>query len=109
MQAMVTLWDRNNWLLFQMMPYKRPMKLIQPVKIPYSFLHVISKLFHPITVSPRSSTYTPLTKLSARWARLSRTHSGSGNHAEKYSSISATNQRQISSKIYQWNLQSFFV
>ena len=53
--------------------------------------------------------YTPLTKLSARWARPGRTHGGSGNHAEKYSSISATNQRQISSKMYQWNLQSFFV
>ena len=57
----------------------------------------------------KRETYTPLTKLLARWARLGRTHDGSGNHAKKYSSISATNQHQISSKIYQSNLQSFFV
>ena len=53
--------------------------------------------------------YTLLAKLLARCARLGRTRYGSGNHAEIYSSISATNQRQISSKMYQWNLQSFFV
>ena len=56
-----------------------------------------------------NAVYTPLTKLLARWARPGRTHDGSGNHAEKYSSISATNQHQISSKMYQWNLRSFFV
>ena len=56
-----------------------------------------------------SSIYTPLTKLLARWVRQGRMHGGSGNHAEKYSSIAATNQPQISSKMYQWNLQSFFV
>ena len=53
--------------------------------------------------------YSPLMKLLAQWARSGRTHSGSGNHAEKYSSISATNQHQINSKMYPWNLQSFFV
>ena len=57
----------------------------------------------------QSVSYTPLTKLLARWARSGRMQDGSGNHAEKYSSISATNQHQISSKMYQWNLQSFFV
>ena len=40
--------------------------------------------------------YTPLAKLLARCARLGRTRYGSGNHAEIYLSISATNQRQIS-------------
>ena len=40
--------------------------------------------------------YTPLAKLLARCARLGRTRYGSGNHAENYLSISATNQHQIS-------------
>ena len=44
--------------------------------------------------------YTPLKKLLARWARPGRTHDGSGNHAEKYLSILATNQHQTSSKMY---------
>ena len=54
------------------------------------------------------ATYTPLAKLLARCTKLCRTRYGSGNHAENYSSISATNQRQISSKMYQCNLRSFF-
>ena len=62
-----------------------------------------------VEVDPKFHTYTPLTKLLVRWARPGRKHGGSGDHAEEYSSISATNQRQISSKIHQWNLQSFFV
>ena len=33
--------------------------------------------------------YTPLMKLLAQWARPGRANSGSGNHAEKYSSKSA--------------------
>ena len=40
--------------------------------------------------------YTPLTKLLARWARLGRMQGRCGNHATNHSSISATNQCQIS-------------
>ena len=40
--------------------------------------------------------YTPLAKLLARCARLGRTRYISGNHAENHSSISATNQHQMS-------------
>ena len=42
--------------------------------------------------------YTPLAKLLARQARPGTAHDGSGNEAENYSSISATNQHQLSQK-----------
>ena len=42
-------------------------------------------------------------------ARPGTTHDGSGTEGETYSSISATNQHQLRQKIYQSNLQSFFV
>ena len=45
--------------------------------------------------------YTPLAKLLARQARLGTTQDGSGNKAENYSSISATNHHQLRQKMYQ--------
>ena len=56
-----------------------------------------------------ATAYTPLKKLLAWQARPGTTHNGSGTKTETYSSISATNQHQSRQKIYQWNLQSFFV
>ena len=53
--------------------------------------------------------YTSLVKLLAWQARPGKTCDGSRNKAENYSSISATNQHQLSQKMYQRNLQSFFV
>ena len=53
--------------------------------------------------------YTPLAKLLAWQARPGTTQDGSGNKAENYSSISATNQHQLRQKMYEQNLQSFFV
>ena len=43
--------------------------------------------------------YTPLAKLLARQARPGTTHDGRGNETESYSSISATNQHQLSQKM----------
>ena len=71
-----------------------------------SAIHVYGLLFSRFEVSLSSCgiyNYTPLTKLLARWARQGRMHRGSGNHAEKYSSISATNQYQISSIMQRLN------
>ena len=45
--------------------------------------------------------YTPLAKLLARQARPGTTQDGSGNKAENYSSILATNQHQLRQKMYQ--------
>ena len=45
--------------------------------------------------------YTPLAKLLARQARPGMTQDGSGNKAENYLSISATNQHQLRQKVYQ--------
>ena len=47
------------------------------------------------------SPYTPLAKLLAQQERLGTTQDGSGNKAENYSSISATNQHQLRHKICQ--------
>ena len=46
-------------------------------------------------------TYTPFTKLLACQARPGTTQHGSGNKAENYSSISATNQHQLRQKMYE--------
>ena len=71
-------------------------------------LVIVFRVYHQLEQVSRED-YTPLTKLLARWARPSKMYGGSRKHAEKYPTISATNQCQISSKMYQWNLQSFFV
>ena len=60
-------------------------------------------------VGPLKSSYISLAKLLARHSRPGTTQDGSGNKAENYSSISATNQHQLRQKMYQLNLQSFFV
>ena len=45
--------------------------------------------------------YTPLAKLLARQARPGTTDHGSGNKAQNYSSISATDEHQLSQKMSQ--------
>ena len=40
--------ENNNFFVLPQIWLKEPVKLIQLVKITHSFLHVISKLFHPI-------------------------------------------------------------
>ena len=59
----------------------------------------------------RSTIRHSLAKLLARCARLSRTRYGSGNHAENYSSILATNQKCINgifkASLFEWNFVLF--
>ena len=50
---------------------------------------------------PRIKIYTPLAKLLARQARPGTTQDGSGNKAENYSSISATDQHQLRQKLHE--------
>ena len=68
--------------------FEQMFRKVEPESFLYKFLNSGDPLY--------KVWYTSLTNLLARWARLGRTHGGSGNHAEKYSSISPTNQRQIS-------------
>ena len=69
-----------------------------------SFLQLIAlieKGYKTWQAGGKSTKYTPLAKLLARQARLGTTQDGSRNKAENYSSISATNQHQLTQTMYQ--------
>ena len=55
---------------------------------------------HLKSICQSTRIYTPLAKLLAQQARLGTIDDGSGNKAENYSSISITNQNQLTQKMY---------